>query len=500
MIEAGTNPETTRKAPLAATGLPDFVLRQFKLGQPSHQQLYGILQAGIRDGSLAAGLRLPPTRVLARTLGIARNTVVHVYEQLTFEGYVQARVGRGTFVADVFPRPVVAAGKFPLDRNAPLSRRGERTVREALAARLQWGAFAPGVPELRMFPIQTWNRLQARVWRRVEPERLSYATGHGDAGLREAIADYLRGTRGIACTPAQVVITSGTQQSLHLVAQLLADPGDRVWLEDPGYWGARSVFHATGLESVAVAVDGEGLAPSAAQWAEPPRLVFVSPSHQYPTGAHMSLARRRQLLDYAAQHGVWVIEDDYDSEFRYDAHPLSALQALDESGRVIYLGTFSKTLFPALRLAYLVLPPDLVDGFARALRELFREGQTMQQAVLARFLAEGHYAAHIRRMRGVYRARHDALMDAIRREFGEAVPVIGAEAGLHMILGLPRTVDDVAVMERGLYAGVATRPLSIYHLNPEAAARGLLLGYGSVPEEEIGPQLGRLAGAVTPFL
>ena len=181
-------------------------------------------------------------RVLARTLGIARNTVVHVYEQLTFEGYVQARVGRGTFVADVFPRPVVAAGKFPLDRNAPLSRRGERTVREALAARLQWGAFAPGVPELRMFPIQTWNRLQARVWRRVEPERLSYATGHGDAGLREAIADYLRGTRGIACTPAQVVITSGTQQSLHLVAQLLADPGDRVWLEDPGYWGARSSF------------------------------------------------------------------------------------------------------------------------------------------------------------------------------------------------------------------------------------------------------------------
>ena len=282
--------------------------------------------------------------MLARTLGIARNTVVHVYEQLTFEGYVQARVGRGTFVADVFPGPSwrpensrwIATRRCRAGASARCARRWPRAM----------GAFAPGVPELRMFPIQTWNRLQARVWRRVEPERLSYATGHGDAGLREAIADYLRGTRGIACTPAQVVITSGTQQSLHLVAQLLADPGDRVWLEDPGYWGARSVFHATGLESVAVAVDGEGLAPSAAQWAEPPRLVFVSPSHQYPTGAHMSLARRRQLLDYAAQHGVWVIEDDYDSEFRYDAHPLSALQALDESGRVIYLGTFSKTLFP----------------------------------------------------------------------------------------------------------------------------------------------------------
>ena len=350
-----------------------------------------------------------------------------------------------------------------------------------------------------MFPIQTWNRLQARVWRRVEPERLSYATGHGDAGLREAIADYLRGTRGIACTPAQVVITSGTQQSLHLVAQLLADPGDRVWLEDPGYWGARSVFHATGLESVAVAVDGEGLAPSAAQWAEPPRLAFVSPSHQYPTGAHMSLARRRQLLDYAAQHGVWVIEDDYDSEFRYDAHPLSALQALDESGRVIYLGTFSKTLFPALRLAYLVLPPDLVDGFARALRELFREGQTMQQAVLARFLAEGHYAAHPAHARRLPRAprcahgRHPARVrrgGAGDRRRGRAAHDPGPAAHCR------RRGGDGArpVCRRGDAAAV--------DLSPQSRGRGArtAAGYGSVPEEEIGPQLSRLAGAVTPFL
>ena len=211
----------------------------------------------------------------------------------------------------------------------------------------------------------------------------------------------------------------------------------------------------------------------------------------------MSLARRRQLLDYAAQHGVWVIEDDYDSEFRYDAHPLSALQALDESGRVIYLGTFSKTLFPALRLAYLVLPPDLVDGFARVARAVPRGADDAAGGAGA-LSAEGHYAAHIRRMRGVYRARHDALMDAIRREFGEAVPVIGAEAGLRMILGLPRTVDDVAVMERGLYAGVATRPLSIYHLNPgprRADCCWLRLGAGGDR-----PAAGRLAGAVTPFL
>ena len=456
------------------------MLRQFKLGQPSHQQLYGILQAGIRDGSLAAGLRLPPTRVLARTLGIARNTVVHVYEQLTFEGYVQARVGRGTFVADVFPRPVVAAGKFPLDRNAPLSRRGERTVREALAARLQWGAFAPGVPELRMFPIQTWNRLQARVWRRVEPERLSYATGHGDAGLREAIADYLRGTRGIACTPAQVVITSGTQQSLHLVAQLLADPGDRVWLEDPVI-GARaaSSCHRPGERGGGGRRRGPGAKRRAmGRAAEAGVRVAVAPiSHRraHEPGAPPPVAGLRGAARGLGDRGRL--------RQRVPLRRASAVR-LAGAGRVRpgdLPGHVFQDAVSALRLAYLVLPPDLVDGFARALRELFREGQTMQQAVLARFLAEGHYAAHIRRMRGVYRARHDALMDAIRREFGEAVPVIGAEAGLHMILGLPRTVDDVAVMERGLYAGVATRPLSIYHLNPEAAARGLLLATARCP-------------------
>ena len=275
-----------RAAPLAATGLPDFVLRQFKLGQPSHQQLYGILQAGIRDGSGGGGLRLPPTRVLARTLGIARNTVVHVYEQLTFEGYVQARVGRGTFVADVFPRPVVAAGKFPLDRNAPLSRRGERTVREALAARLQW---ALSRPACRSCACSRY-RPEPAAGARVAPRRAGAAElRHGTRRCRTA-----RSHRGLSARHARHRLYAGAggdhqrHAAVLALAQLLADPGDRVWLEDPGYWGARSVFHATGLESVAVAVDGEGLAPSAAQWAEPPRLAFVSPSHQYPTGAHMS--------------------------------------------------------------------------------------------------------------------------------------------------------------------------------------------------------------------
>jgi len=496
-------PHPPSGASARAAALPDFVLRQFDrhCPEPDHRQLYRILQTGIRGSVLTPGLKLPPTRTLAQALGIARNTVVHVYEQLALEGYVQAGVGRGTFVAAVGPRLVErpAATRRPT-RGALLSRRGGQLVDEAGAGPLQWGAFTPGVPEVRMFPAQVWSRLQARLWRSVTPQQMSYATGHGDAGLREAVATYLQGTRGVACTPEQVVITSGTQQSLQLVAQLLADPGDAVWLEDPGYWGARSVFKAMGLKLVPVSVDAEGLAPTPQQRRDPPKAMFVSPSHQYPTGALMSHGRRRQLLDYAAAHGVWIVEDDYDSEFRYGTRPLPALQGLDEHGRVIYLGTFSKTLFPALRLAYLVLPPDLVDAFARGLSELYREGQTPQQAVLARFLSEGHYATHIRRMRAVYGARHDALIAAIDKHFGGALPAIGGDAGLHLVLGLPPLVDDRAVAQKAQRAGVTTRPLSLYHVRQSAPAKGLLLGYGAVREEEIASQFAKLARVVQTFL
>ena len=488
--------------PTRPTALPDFVARQFsrERDEPDHRQLYRILQAGIRQGALAAGLKLPPSRVLAQALSIARNTVVHVYEQLALEGYVQAGVGRGTFVSGqegprLFdPRQVPA--RRPSRAAARLSGRGERLIGEAAAARQQWGAFAPGVPEVRLFPAAVWSRLQARAWRRAVPTQLTYAIGGGYAPLREAIADYLQSARGVACTAQQVVITSGTHQSLHLVAQLLADTDDSVWLEDPGYWGARSVLHAHGLQLEPVALDAEGLAPSAEQLAQPPRLMFVSPSHQYPLGAVMSHGRRRQLLDYAAAHGTWVVEDDYDSEFRYGARPLPALQGLDDRGRVLYLGTFSKTLFPSLRLAYLVLPQDLVEAFTTALSELYREGQTMNQAVLADFIAEGHYASHIRRMRSVYRGRHDALIEAIEREFGSSVPVIGGDAGLHLVLGLEGHVDDRALARQILRAGVATRPLSMYYLRERNAAKGLLLGYGAVDEAEIGRAMAVLARSV----
>ena len=484
------------------SALPDFVMRHFERqsDEYDHRQLYRILQTGIRQSELSAGLKLPPTREMASALGIARNTVVQVYEQLALEGFVQAGVGRGTYVADTGAQSVDRAAALPRRRGTPLSRRGRELVRGASASPLQWGAFTPGVPEVRMFPATVWSRLQAQAWREATPCQLSYATGSGSTALCKVVAEYLQSTRGVLCTPEQVVITSGTQQALSLVAQLLADPGDAVWLEDPGYWGARSVFRAAGLTLQPVSLDGEGLAPTRQQWQAPPRLMFLSPSHQYPTGALMSHGRRRQLLDYAAMHRVWIIEDDYDSEFRYDARPLPALQGLDEHNRVIYLGTFSKTLFPALRLSYLVLPSDLVDSFARTMRELFREGQTLQQLVLARFIGDGHYAKHIRRMRTVYAGRRATLIEAIRARFGQRLCVAGGDAGLHLVLCLPDHVDDDLVARDALQAGVMTRPLSLYFLQRPVPSRGLVLGYGSVPCEEIVRNFDRLARVIEAHL
>ncbi|MBS0452866.1 MAG: PLP-dependent aminotransferase family protein [Proteobacteria bacterium] len=484
------------------TVLPDFVQRHFQRddAEHNHRQIYRILREGIRQSAYPAGSRLPPSRDMASALGVARNTIVQVYEQLALEGLVHAGVGRGTYVSALAPSCSGRRGDGRPRQGAPLSGRGRDIVKGARASPLQWGAFTPGVPEVRMFPAAIWSRLHSQAWRDVDATQLSYATGAGHPELREAIAEHLQHTRGVACSAEQVVVTSGTQQALHLVSHLLADHGDTVWLEDPGYWGARSVFRAAGLNLQPVSLDSEGLAPTASQRAAPPRVMFLSPSHQYPTGVLMSHGRRRQLLDYAAANRVWIVEDDYDSEFRFASRPLPALQGADEHGRVVYLGTFSKTLFPSLRIAYLVLPPELVDSFSSALGELFREGQTMQQVVLAQFLRQGHYARHIRKMRLVYGARRAALIEEIGRRFGVALPVFGGEAGLHLVLGLPANVDDEEVARQALAAGVMTRPLSLYSLRKPAPWRGLVLGYGAVAEHEIRASFDKLAGVIQPHL
>ncbi|MFQ6711006.1 MocR-like pyridoxine biosynthesis transcription factor PdxR, partial [Bordetella pertussis] len=381
-----------------------------------------------------------------------------------------------------------------------LSRRGTKLVREASASDRQWGAFVAGVPDVSLFPRAVWQRLQSRRWRQAPPELLTYAYGAGYMPLRRALAEHLRLSRSVKCDADQIVVTSGIHQAVSVLARLLGDNGNTAWMENPGYWGARSTLMACGITPVAVAVDDEGMAPSAQQLQDPPRFIFVTPSHQYPLGMVMSLARRRMLLDYAHKRGAWIVEDDYDSEFRFDGRPIASLQGLDQHDRVLYLGTFSKTLFPGIRLAYMVLPKPLAGHVATGLSELYREGRLMDQAVLADFIEGGHYATHIRRVKQRYAARQALLREAVTRAFGADWPISTHEAGLHLVMRLPDGTDDLGISIAARTLGLHARPLSRYYASEQDARPGLLLGYACVPEEEIEPAFERLVQVITPAL
>ncbi|WP_321793233.1 PLP-dependent aminotransferase family protein [Caballeronia sp. J97] len=466
--------------------------------EPMYRQVLELMQQAILTSQLAPGTKLPSSRTLANDLGIARNTVLHVYDQLTAEGYVSSATGSGTYVADTAPRDGAATKAKADSTKTPcaISRRGERLIAQAGVSPKQWGAFMPGVPDVAEFPARTWSRLQARLWKRASPDLLTYAPGGGYRPLRRALSDYLRVARSVKCQPDQIIITTGIHQSIDLAVRLLTDFGDRAWVEEPCYWGARSVLQSSGLTLVPIPVDEEGLNPAARDMIEPPRIALVTPSHQYPLGMVMSLARRRALLEFARQHKVWIIEDDYDSEFRYGSRPLSSLQGLDDAGQVIYVGSLGKMLYPGLRMGYMVVPEELVDTFRIGVAELYREGQLMQQAVLTEFILDGHLTSHVRRMRGLYGERRELLIDAIRARFGDTLAVRGDEAGLHFVLELPQFVDDRAVTAEALAAGVVTRPLINYFMNREKALRGLMLGYACVPNADIAPNFARLAGVI----
>ncbi|WP_322031029.1 PLP-dependent aminotransferase family protein [Paraburkholderia sp. J76] len=539
---------------MRASVLSDWLAQRLDRGsaQPVYRQLHKLLQHAILSRELPAGARVPSSRLLAAELGIARNTVTQVYEQLVLEGYVTSATGRGTFVADTSPDEIVGATEIgslqtrktidvsgavlsapEVATNSPaadptrahaamapeastasgpeniaashtqrpaaraLSVRGTRLIGSAGVSKRQGGAFMPGVPDVSRFPARVWTRLHNKYWRSLRPDLLTYAPGGGLALLRHVLADYLRTSRSVRCSPEQIIITTGIHQSIDLAVRLLSDPGDTIWTEDPCYWGVRSVLHVSGLNTRPVAVDSEGLNPSAADFAAPPpRLMLVTPSHQYPLGMVMSLARRRMLLEYARQHQCWIIEDDYDSEFRYGSRPLASLQGLDTAGQVIYVGSFGKTLFPGLRVGYLVAPQALAESFATASAELYREGQLLQQAVLAEFIAEGHFTSHIRKMRALYGQRRQVLLDAVSRRYGDALPAMGGDAGLHVVMQLPDGSDDRAVAEAALARNIVVRPLSGYYSSRERANPGLLIGYACVPDEEIAPAFDTLAEAI----
>jgi GntR family transcriptional regulator/MocR family aminotransferase len=455
---------------------------------------------------LPAGTRLPSTRALAAELGVSRTTVVTAFEALLAEGYLEGRVGSGTFVAGSLPDELLSAkpeggreevrpsrsGRRLSERGALLAATPTTAVRDQGEPR----AFRPGVPALDEFPHAVWRRIVGKLWRRPPGGLFGYGDPAGYGPLREAIAGHLGATRAVRCVPEQVIVVSGSQQALDLAARVLLDPGDAAWVEDPGYMGARGALSGAGARLVPVPVDGEGLEVAAGIAREPnARLACVTPSHQYPLGVTMSLGRRLELLGWAGRAGAWVIEDDYDSEYRYTGRPLEALQGLDTEERVLYVGTFSKVLFPALRLGYLVVPPDLVDAFVSARELTDRHPPTVDQAILADFIAEGHFGRHIRRTRALYARRQAALVEQAARELRGLLDVRPAAAGMHLVGRLPEGVDDHEASRRAARLGVEAPPVSLYGGAPRGRG-ALMLGYAAVGELEMRRAVRRLAEAL----
>ena len=460
----------------------------FEAGAPLHLQIYRRIRGAVLGGVLPLGSRLPSTRTLAADLGVSRNTAEEAFSQLEAEGYLVRRVGDGSYVAlpDSPARPAPPrTGRGSAPGGRALSRRGQTiAAASACVEPTVPRPFAAGLPALDAFPFEVWSRLLTRRLRRSGRELLGYGDPAGYGPLREAIVSYLGTARGVTCSPRQVIVLTSSQQALDLAARLLVDPGDEVWMEEPGYLGARSALTAAGARIVPVPVDengldvarGEALAPGA-------RLAYVTPSHQYPIGVTLSLERRLALLAWAERAGSWIVEDDYDSEFRYTGRPLAAIQGLDSGGRVLYVGTFTKALFPGLRLAYLVAPEDLVDAFVHARTLMDGHTPTLLQAVLADFLSEGHFGAHVRRMRALYHERRDALLEASEELGGRAVlgPV---EAGFHATLHLPEGTDDRAVARCAAAQGIEVQPLSSFHVG-NVVKPGLVLGFAGLSPEAI---------------
>ncbi|WP_424684200.1 PLP-dependent aminotransferase family protein [Frateuria sp. YIM B11624] len=468
---------------------------------PIYRQLSEWFRRAIVDGQLQPGQRVPSTRALAGELKVSRLPVLSAYEQLHAEGYLETFTGAGTCVAGTIP---LGAPEKPRRRRC-ISTPALASPARRVAARAQamagpeqtWlesqGAFRVGLPALDAFPHEAWARLLSRHARRVDTESLVYGDPLGYLPLREAVADYLRTVRAVRADASQVMITTGAQHGVQVCTHVLLDTGDSAWMEEPGYPGAHQALAAVGAKAVLVPVDEDGLDVAEGIRRGPDaRMVYLTPSHQFPLGVTMSASRRMQLLQWAAREGRWIVEDDYDSEYRFGGKPVPSLQGLDADGRVIYVGTFSKVMFPALRLGWLVVPSDLVPAFRAGRDALDTCSPMLPQRAMTDFIREGHFARHIRRMRTLYAARRAALLDAIGRHLPGRLQVVGAEAGMQLAALLPDDVDDLALSRRAAKAGVSVRPLSQCYRGP-AQRNGLILGYGGVDARAIEEGIRRLA-------
>jgi GntR family transcriptional regulator/MocR family aminotransferase len=471
---------------------------------PLYRQIYDRLRQGILSGNLRPGSKLPSTRALAAELGIARNTVLGAYEQLHAEGYLEGQLGSGSYVSKALPEKLLHAPRqgphrTPVEARLPsLSRRGlalSGFASPPIRQQEKACAFRHGIPAVEAFPFELWGRLTARLWRGKPGHLLSHGEPAGYRPLREAIAAYLSTSRGVTCSPDQVIIVSGSQQALDVAARVLLDPNDAAWIEDPGYLGARGALQAAGARLIPVPVDHEGFAlPQDAAKPKRIRLAYVTPAHQYPLGITMSMARRLALIQWANRANAWILEDDYDSEFRYAGRPLAALQGIDTQGRVIYVGTFSKVMFPSLRLGYLVVPRPLVDAFVRARSLADGHSPTATQSVLAEFISAGHFARHLRKMRRLYAERQEIFLHAAR-SLSELLDIRPCDAGMHLIGWLDEGIDDHAVVRHAAAAGVFMTPLSSLTLSRPKRG-GLLLGYTAIDSRAIGEGVRKLVSVL----
>lgn len=460
------------------------------LREPVNRWLYAAMRGEILGGRLRPGARLPATRDLAGQYGVARGTAVAAYEQLMAEGYVEAGVGSGTYVSRVLPDDLLEARRG--ERRRTGARQARRPAVSDFASRVRRFtnlenrpslAFRGNMPALDLFPAALWAQVAARKMRRASVSLLLGCDSMGHLPLRKAIAEYLGASRGVNCAPEQVAIVSGVQEALDLSARLLLNAGDRVAMENPGYPGAANVFHAMGAKVVAIGVDDEGFMPDASRL-RGVRMVYVTPGHQFPTGVTMSLRRKLRLLEWAQRAGATVIEDDYDGEFRYAGRPVPALQGLDRHDLVVYTGSFSKVLFPSLRLGYLIVPELLAERVAAILSITSRHAPLVEQAVLCDFIEEGHFGRHLRRMRQIYAARLSALLDGAREHLAGLLDVCSIEAGLQTTAWLHEGLNGERCAAAAARRGVEAIPLSWYALTP-GVREGLQLGFAAVDEREI---------------
>ena len=465
---------------------------------PLFRQIYAQMRSAILSRSLPAGAKLPSSRELAVRLAVSRTAVVAAYEQLLVEGYVTGRAGAGTYIAADLPEPFARAAPRPKKRTAPAGKTMAPAAQPApevldVTVHSDHRPFNPGRTLVDARTVALWRKLTARSLRSFNAEHLGYGDPQGTIALRRNVCDYLRAARAVRCDPEQVVITAGTQQAIDIVIRILGGPDRDVWVEDPGYPLTRSALLAAGATVHPVPVDEKGINVKAGQRLAPQaRAAFVTPSHQFPTGVQLAMPRRLELLAWAREVGAWIVEDDYASEFRYGGRPLASLQGLDDGERVIYIGTLNKALFPGLRLGYAVLPPALVRPFVTARYLIDRQPSTLCQGIAADFMEEGHFAAHIRRMRAAYQDQRDTLVAALRRRLGDHLSVDPPDQGMHLVAYLRRGLSDVAVERAAREHGVIVKAMSrMYVAAP--ARQGLMLGFSGYPRQTIGPAVARLA-------